>query len=351
MRTEPVQGTYVGNAASLAEDTSWIVRMSDVHAAEALAALAFTIESRRPFELIDRDSFPLPTLGPVLDTIIDGIEGGRGIALLRGVPIAGLASDELELLFRGLACHIGYPEPQDVSGKTLHHVRAEQAFGDNESASAAFREDGRLRGYQTNIELQFHGDGSDALLFMCRNAGKAGGLSRIVSAGTAFNAVLARDPELAVALQRDFVFDARGELGPDRPWQIAPIYIECAGQLSILYKRGYIDLAQRLPGVAPMTTAQRTALDALDAALTDPANYYEFRMEPGDIQIANNYNILHARTAFEDHREPEKKRHMLRVWATLRRNRRPLPEPLKSTREFAASHRRRVSLGDAQLTC
>ena len=39
----------------------------------------------------------------------------------------------------------------------------------------------------------------------------------------------------------------------------------------------------------------------------------------GDIQWLKNAAILHARTEFEDHAEPERKRHLLRLWLTSRR--------------------------------
>ena len=38
----------------------------------------------------------------------------------------------------------------------------------------------------------------------------------------------------------------------------------------------------------------------------------EFRS--GDIQLLKNSVILHKRTAYEDHPEPERKRHLLRLW-------------------------------------
>jgi hypothetical protein len=43
----------------------------------------------------------------------------------------------------------------------------------------------------------------------------------------------------------------------------------------------------------------------------------EFR--PGDIQWLKNSVILHARTEFQDFPEPERKRHLLRLWLTSRR--------------------------------
>jgi hypothetical protein len=35
---------------------------------------------------------------------------------------------------------------------------------------------------------------------------------------------------------------------------------------------------------------------------------------PGDIQLLHNHTILHARSAYEDWPEVERKRHLLRLW-------------------------------------
>lgn len=345
MRLTPITENSVWRAEDLRRDPSWIIAFSAAHRAEALAALAEVNAQAIPLENINADNFILPTLGPILDGVIDEIEGGRGVSLLRGAPVTGLSITDAERLFWGLASHIGFAEKQDLSGKRLHHVRAERTFTSAADATDAFT-GSNVRGYQTNIELTFHGDGSDALFFLCRQAAKSGGKSRVASATAVFNEVLARDPTLAAALQTPFAFDARGELGPDRPYQIAPIFVWHADRMSILYKRGYIELSQLIPGAPRLTGDQIAAMNALDSILNDPAFYHEFLMQPGDIEIANNYCVLHARTAFLDHEEQERARHMLRIWSTLRRNRRPLPPEFAETREFGESYRRRVLLGD-----
>ncbi len=43
--------------------------------------------------------------------------------------------------------------------------------------------------------------------------------------------------------------------------------------------------------------------------------------EPGDMQFVNNYAILHSRTDFEDFEEPDQRRHLLRLWLTMREGR------------------------------
>jgi len=72
--------------------------------------------------------------------------------------------------------------------------------------------------------------------------------------------------------------------------------------------------------------------------------HLSFSMEPGDIQIGNNYSILHSRTKYNDHSEPERKRYLLRVWLSLREGR-PLPEIFEKTREFGPTYARRVRDG------
>jgi hypothetical protein len=45
---------------------------------------------------------------------------------------------------------------------------------------------------------------------------------------------------------------------------------------------------------------------------------------PGDIQFLHNHTILHARSAYEDWPEAERKRHLLRLWLSPPEAR-PLP--------------------------
>jgi hypothetical protein len=57
----------------------------------------------------------------------------------------------------------------------------------------------------------------------------------------------------------------------------------------------------------------------------DPALRLDMDFQVGDIQFINNYTVLHSRTEFEDFPEPERRRHLLRLWLTFRQPR-PLAE-------------------------
>ena len=79
------------------------------------------------------------------------------------------------------------------------------------------------------------------------------------------------------------------------------------------------DAFEKRDGVSPATTgpvrdAVEQALDLMDALCNDPELYLDMSFEPGAMQFICNYTILHSRTDYEDWPEPERKRHLLRLW-------------------------------------
>ena len=48
-------------------------------------------------------------------------------------------------------------------------------------------------------------------------------------------------------------------------------------------------------------------------------------LERGDIQLLNNHTMLHNRSEYKEYEEPEKRRHLLRMWLAPD-NERELPE-------------------------
>lgn len=265
--------------------------------------------------------------------LIDRLEGGQGFALVRGFP-TDADSQTVERMFWTLGTQIGTPERQDAAGNLLHHVR---------DSGKSLEKNDDLRAYQTNRAINYHNDGSDVFALLCLQQAKAGGRSKLVSAVSVFNEIVARRPDLAKVLQEPFHFDARGQQLPNAPpVQVVPIYCYHEGHLNVLYKREYIDLALRFDDVPRLDPIQIEALDLMDQICDELA--LEFEMQPGDILMANNYDMLHARTAFTNDGHGEDGRHMLRLWMTIP-NGRPLPPIFASTREFHYSYRRRH--GDA----
>jgi len=298
--------------------------------------LETTRQSGRALSEIRAENLPLPSFAQYRHQILHDMEGGRGFAVLRGVPVERYSPEDAATIFWALGAQLGIAEPQDRAGHLLHHVR--------DTGRDLVSED-NVRKYQTNQDIPFHNDGSDILMLLCLRDSKSGGRSRLVSATTVFNQIIERRPDLAEILQQPFYFDARGQQPGGMPRaQRVPIYNYHRGHLSVLHKRFYIELAQRFEEVPPITPQQIGALDQMDEICDEKGVCLEFQMRPGDIQIANNYEILHSRTSFVDYEEPERKRHMLRLWLSIP-NGRPLPPVFEKTREFQHSYARRRNGG------
>ena len=109
--------------------------------------------------------------------------------------------------------------------------------------------------------------------------------------------------------------DRRGEVPEGgKPYFNIPVFNYHDGLVSAIYQRQYIESARRFPGVPPLSPLQIEALDLFDELANDPKLNLMMELQPGDIQLVHNHTILHDRTAFEDYPEPERKRHLLRLW-------------------------------------
>ena len=75
-----------------------------------------------------------------------------------------------------------------------------------------------------------------------------------------------------------------------------------------------------------MTAQQGEALDFLESVAERPELQVRFYQQRGDIVLMNNWTTLHRRTSFEDHEEPELRRHLIRAWLSVP-NSRPI-DPL-----------------------
>jgi hypothetical protein len=299
----PIAGPSAWRGADLRRSTEWIHALGADERAELDAAL--TRVRGRDLLAIGRDDFPLPRFGATLDALHRELLRGRGFVLIRGIEAARYSLRDLATIYWGIGMHLGKPRSQNAAGHVLGHVRD---VGKN-------ADDPNERVYQTNRRQNYHTDSVDIVGLLCVNKAKSGGLSSIVSSVAVYNAMRARSPELAATLFEPIHTDRRGEVPAGmRPWFTIPVFNWYEELLTTMYVRRYIESAQRFPEVPRLTEAQRAAMDLFDALVEDADLHLFMDFEPGDIQLVHNHQILHDRTAFEDWPEPERKRHLLRLW-------------------------------------
>ena len=104
-----------------------------------------------------------------------------------------------------------------------------------------------------------------------------------------------------------------------------PIAHRYGGLTSVYFARDFIDSAQkRFPEIARLTPEQTEALDLVEHLAESDTFRFDMDFRPGDMQFVHNHVLLHARTAYEDWPEPERRRHLLRLWLSAH-DPRPLP--------------------------
>ena len=307
----PIGGQAAWTGAEMAQRTDWIETLSAAERTEIDAAIAEHKAAGREMGEITPETFRLPTLAPRLTRILGDIQHGRGFALLRGFDVASRPIEDSAIGYLGIGAHLGGFRSQNAKGHLLGHVK---------DLGLDIRNP-KVRYYQTNRELEFHTDSCDIVGLICLRTAKSGGGSRIVSSVAIHDRMLAESPELWRALFNPMPTDRRGEIPPGMlPWFEIPVFNWYKGELSTIYSGQYIRSAQEnFPQARRLTAVEHAALDGLDELAAEMSLEMEFR--PGDMQFIHNHQLLHSRTDFEDWPEPERRRHLLRLWLAPRQAR------------------------------
>lgn len=299
----------------LRRSDDWRFELTAAEIAELDAAVAGVKARGLDIKDITLADFPLPALDRKLAALKDQLLNGKGVGVLRGVPVGRYDIAEAAAACWGLGLRIGVPVSQNHNGHLLGHVY--DLVGPSREAPST-------RAYHTSAYLNYHSDSCDVVGLLCLNKAKRGGLSSIASSVAIHNEMLRRRPDLVAELTRPWYRDRRNEIPPGKdPWFELPVFCFAEGYFSCSWHNYYIRSAQRFVELPRFTEAQLEALDMMDI-LADELKY-EMTFEPGDIQFLHNHVVVHGRTAYEDWPEPARKRHLLRLWLATPGGR-PLPE-------------------------
>jgi hypothetical protein len=223
--------------------------------------------------------------------------------MLRDFPIGELDRKGQVIAYLGLGSFLGKPISQNMKGHLLGHVKD---LGGDYS-------DPNTRGYFTRAEMRCHNDPCDFVGLLCLQTAKSGGASAVASSVAVYNIMLERRPDLVQVLTEDFYRSRKGDVNPgQKPWFKQPMFSFDDGYFSALGAGSSIDRAVGLPGVPPWTPMQKEAIEVYRQVCEECLTDIPFL--PGDIQFLNNYVALHTRRDYEDWPQPERKRHLLRLW-------------------------------------
>lgn len=328
-RRRPLGGPAAWTGANLERDRSWVRHLGAADIAALDGALAHLRARGLDWARLTRDDFPLGGFGAQVAEMAEELEHGRGIALLRGLPVARYDPDQLKAIHFGLACHLGTPVYQSARGEMIGEITDEGAAAlargtlkDADGTDVFLSSRARV---QTTGALRWHTDRTDVVALLCIDQSMAGGLSQIASAVAIHDAMLARRPDLLELLYGDIPRSRLGEeAGGEAAHYMLPVFALHEGHFTTHYSRTYVEAGQQVATVPRMSAAQWEALDLL-AELGHELGLVH-RFQPGDIQYLNNHILYHGRTAYEDAPPgaPAGRRLLYRIWISMA-NSRPLP--------------------------
>lgn len=308
VRTAESDTKTAWRAASFASASDYSLELT----AEERRAIAASVEalSRQgrvaPAETLTQRDFAFGALGPKLAAAYEEVRAGRGFILIRGLPADGLSLEQFIAAVWGLGTCFGRPLSQNAGGELIGHV------------IDATKEDPTPRMYRSNFELRPHSDITAMIALACWNQAPSGGANILVSGATVHDEIARRAPHLLERLYRGYHYHRLGEEAdgeaPVSPYRV-PVFARHGGgrEISVRYQRIGIAAAHHALG-QPLEAADLEAFDLFDEIACAPENSVSFTQARGDMLVVNNYAVMHARTRFADHADPEKKRHLVRLW-------------------------------------
>ncbi|MFT4198387.1 MAG: TauD/TfdA family dioxygenase [Pseudoxanthomonas sp.] len=314
---ESVTGQAAWRGDELGRGQDWIYVLSPAQVAELEALGGRFVEDDPDLRFVQASEYPLQACLEALRSWGRDIDTGRGFVLVRGLRTQ-LYSDALSAaIYYILGLHLGEPMRQNRLGDLIGHVYAtsDKTLDDPTALSASIRD-----------ALPFHSDSSDVVALMCLRPAKQGGASCLVSGAQIYNEILKRRPDLAPLLFEPFHWDwKRQDHNAPANTYTSPIIDLTDGVFSMYAGALYIFTAQDYPEVPRLSPQQIELLKLFDDITYEPGMAIEMDFRPGDIQWLSNYAALHSRTFFADHAEPQRRRHLLRLWLR-RKGERPVVE-------------------------
>jgi alpha-ketoglutarate-dependent taurine dioxygenase len=262
-----------------------------------------------PTLLLLPEHFALERCARFMAAVRDTLDRGPGFVVLDRLPLERMSRQEAIDLYWLLANMVEPPVAQEWKGTVIYDVRHDgQEYGAD------------TRGALTPVSLEMHTDSSmgeappNYLGLLTLATARTGGMSIVSSARAAHNHVLTTAPALLRRLYEPFYRDHQNYQAADAAaTNLRPVFAVDGGELRTRFNARHIVRGYEKTGRV-LDAAGAEAVRLMDEYLSDPQHRLDLWLEPGQIQLLNNRVIVHGRTAYEDHDEPERRRHLVRLW-------------------------------------
>jgi hypothetical protein len=316
MLTEPVIGASVWRGDELTDPDRWMIQLGEEDFADFERALAHVWRLRvADVTELRAGDFQFAGFGDRIADIVNRLEHGLGLVLVRGLPIYERFTEHgAAAIYWGIGQQMGKLVPQNRKGDLVGQIRDLGKRGPYE------------RAYATNEDLGFHTDSTDFVGLMCLRPALYGGRSFVASSSLLYNMVMDEHPEYLPILAKSFPTDWRSEEPPGSAgWYLEPLYSYFGGELSATVRTGRAMSAMRFPDVPRLSAEEVSCFMYFESLPKRPGVALGMDLHTGDMQFINNFVTVHNRTAFvDDPDNPARQRHLQRLWISRPETGRPL---------------------------
>lgn len=304
--------------AAILGGKSQIMRTLDASALAAFDRAAVALRDK-PFPAITRDDLSDPVLAEEMTAIRAAVMDGPGLALLRGPDPARYDPEDYARLYFAMGAYLGRGVVQSYNGDYVARVERNPNLP--------------WRGTTTDMELRPHTDFHEVMSLASVSLPVSGGVSAFVSSLAIHNVLAREHPELLPPLYEGWYNLSPLERTPSA--RKVPLYSWTDGKLSCFFNRVFYQKAEDASEPLPEGFAE--AIAAMDEIALRPEMRAEFTLEPGEMVFWHNFQVLHARTAFED--SEAQRRLLLRLWLNVDEGARPIAEEIRErARLFDRDH-------------
>jgi len=298
---------WVWKADDITKRDDWIYWLGKADIQKIEAAVISVKKREIKLEDVEKTDFSLPGMEKKFSQMREDLANGLGFFLIKGMPVNQFNQEDLEIALWGIGTHLGVGVSQSFRGDRLGHVMDMSHTGDVR------------RSYRSPRPLRMHADPVDVVGLLCHKKAKKGGLSLIASSMAVYNSIREEKPNYLPTLFEGFRYRSTEEPPSGDPIVTphkVPVYGTVDNRQVCFFNGPPIERwikTNEKPG-DPETIE---AYEYFHKTTAEEELVYKMDLEIGDIQFLNNRFVLHGRTAFEDYKGLDQKRHMLRLWLMI----------------------------------
>ncbi|CAK7903759.1 hypothetical protein CAAN1_09S00914 [[Candida] anglica] len=300
---EQLEGPLVWSGSDLEKTPEkYLYILSEEDKEELDVAIKSFDQSGQELDKVVSETFPLPKLGPRLESFANDIYNGIGLKLVRGLDVDKYTERQRVIAYLGISSYVGDIRDAQGINRALIHIKSIAHVPKEKRAPIVVSQ-------QTTDAQMFHNDvGLDIVSLFVLDLPKTGGESLITSSYTIYNELAKTRPELISLLADEDEFD-----WPTKPKEGGSLihYVDnkYISYFSTRVFIGFGDLPrdERFP---PLNDKQKDAFGAFH--WVGYKHSLSIPIEKGDIEYVNNLYLQHSRHGFVE--DKDHRRHVARLW-------------------------------------